>query len=71
MSVCPLATRPDATGCDRDCGIPKPRGFWAGLLYTLCGLTRCTSGLGGCGDGSLPCDRYDEHIRRVRSGEGA
>lgn len=69
MSVCPLATRPDATGCDCDCGLPRPRGFWARLLYTLSGCTRCASGLGGCGNGSLPCARYDEHIRRFKEGK--
>ena len=61
--ICPLALRPDATGCDRDCGLPEPEGFWAWLWYKLAGWSRCTSGIDGCGDGSLPCERLDRFMK--------
>lgn len=25
--------------------------------------SRCTSGIGGCGDGSLPCERLDDFVK--------
>jgi hypothetical protein len=56
---CPFAVNPDMTGCDCDCKVPRPRGFWAALRWWLV-PTWCISGPGWCGDGSLPCPRFEE-----------
>ena len=62
MSMCPFATDPDATGCDCECELVNvPEGFLARLLWFVMGNSlECISGKGGCGDGSLPCERYDK-----------
>lgn len=60
--VCPFAKRPDATGCDCDCALPRPKGFLAALAWWLA-PSWCTTGPGGCGDGSLPCKHYDRWCR--------
>lgn len=59
IGECPFARNPDMTGCDRGCTLPRPKGFWATVKW-LFSSRWCTSGPGGCGNGSLPCDRYDE-----------
>jgi hypothetical protein len=56
---CPFAERPDMTGCDCNCRVPRPRGFWAALKWWFSPVW-CTSGRGGCGNGRLPCPRFEE-----------
>lgn len=51
------------TGCDCDCTIPRPKGFWASLRWFF-GRPWCITGPGGMGDGRLPCPRYDEWLRQ-------
>lgn len=56
--TCPFAVRPDATGCDCDCRLPRPKGFLAALAWWLTPAW-CTSGTIGQGSGELPCAKYD------------
>ena len=62
---CPFARTPDMTGCDCDCMLPRPKGFWASLKWWF-SPRWCTSGSIGQGDGSLPCARFDEWRRHGR-----
>lgn len=55
---CPFAVNPDATGVDCDCKLPWPSGMWARFKRFM--HPWCVTGAGGCGDGSLPCDRYEK-----------
>lgn len=55
--TCPFAARPDATGCDCDCTLPRPKGFLAALVWWLT-PSWCTSGAIGEGSGRLPCWKY-------------
>lgn len=61
--ACPFAGNPSFTGCDCLCSLPRPRGFWAWLRWL--GSSFCITGPGGCGDGSLPCPRYDAWKRET------
>lgn len=63
MEKCPFASRPDATGCDCDCNLPRPRGFWASLFWWL-SPSWCTSGSIGQGSGYLPCPMYDRWLKK-------
>lgn len=51
------------TGCDCDCTLPRPKGFWATLVWALTPAW-CTSGPNGQGDGRLPCPKYDKWRRK-------
>lgn len=68
---CPFANRPDVTGCDCDCELPDAggNGFWARVRRFFSPRV-CVSGYGGCGDGSLPCERYDRWRRYSRGEAG-
>lgn len=55
---CPFAKFPDATGCDCDCTLPRPKGFLATLAWLLT-PPWCTAGASRQGSGELPCPRYD------------
>lgn len=59
---CPFARNPDLCGCDCTCTIPRPKGVW-NWIKGLFGPSWRWSGMGGCGDGSLPCHRYDKWMR--------
>lgn len=56
---CPFATSPGMTGCDCNCKVPRPKGFWASLRWWF-SPPWCTSGRGGCGNGRLPCPRFEK-----------
>lgn len=60
--TCPFAERPDATGVDCDCTIPRPKGFLAALAWWLT-PSWCTSGEIGEGSGRLPCEKYDRWLK--------
>ena len=69
MSMCQFATDPDVTGCDCNCGlVDVPKGFFSKLVWFAKGNSPfCISGAGGCGDGSLPCERYDSLNKEGRT----
>ena len=54
---CPFATDFDILGVDASCMLPYPKGFWAKLRRIF--FPWCVTGFGGCGDGTLPCRRYE------------
>lgn len=61
---CPYAANPDLTGCDCDCRLPPPSGFWRRLLWLFDPLAHvCDSGPLWCGDGRLPCARFTKYKR--------
>ena len=60
--TCPFAKRPDATGCDCDCTLPRPKGFLAALAWWLT-PSWCTSGAIGEGYGRRPCPKYSRWIK--------
>ena len=59
-NACPFARHHDMTGCDCDCTIPPPSGFWKRLKWLFNPLSHvCVSGT--CGEGLLPCERFNEY----------
>ena len=61
-TTCPFAARPDATGRDCACTLPRPKGFLAALVWWLT-PSWCTSGAIGQGSGELPCAKYDRWLK--------